>query len=217
MSDDFLAIANGFGSVDVRATLSKRYVHVPGKRLQPIWRKLGIKYANALTGFIDKKRFGWKPVLDGVVVSSQSAPKLIAEIENRRQRNTFTPEQLEQRQKARKRQKARRQQKDIEEFASLIRINYPSIPDGEDVEIATRACKIGSGRVGRSKMADDPVRLAVVAHVRHSHTEYDDILDDEMPHATDWEEREEIRHFARESVADKIDAILAEWEQPKEE
>lgn len=72
-----LAIANSYGDVDLtRTSLSKQYSHVRGKRLQPICRKLKIKFARAVVGFQGEKQFGYKPLFDGVVVSSRSAQKL---------------------------------------------------------------------------------------------------------------------------------------------
>lgn len=90
-----LAIVNEYGNVDLTKTrLTKRYRHIRGKRLQPLCRKLQIKYADAVVGWSGKKRYGYKPVTDGVVVSAASAPKLLAEIEARRLRNP--PEKREE-------------------------------------------------------------------------------------------------------------------------
>jgi hypothetical protein len=89
-----IAIANHYGNVDLTKTrLTGRYRHIPGKRLQPLCRKLQIRYAEAVTGWSGNKRYGYKPVTDGVVVSAVSAPRLLAEVEARRLRNP--PERLE--------------------------------------------------------------------------------------------------------------------------
>ena len=69
--------------------------------------------------------------------------------------------------------------------------------------IAGHAAVRGSGRVGRSaagRALDDAVTLAVIAHVRHRHTDYDALL------AKGVERRE-----CRRRIADKIDAVLAGW------
>ena len=72
-----IAIANEYGSVDLtKTTLDGRYKHVPGKRLQPLCRKLGFKCAEAIVEWCGSQRRGWKPRTDGVVVSAASAPKL---------------------------------------------------------------------------------------------------------------------------------------------
>lgn len=60
----------------------------------------------------------------------------------------------------------------------------------------------GSGRVGRtSKRTDErKAELAVEAHIRHTHTPYEELLDAGM-------DREE----ARELVWDTVQQIKAEW------
>jgi hypothetical protein len=213
MSEDLLKIANGYGNVDVRGGVPGGYVHVPGERLQPLCRKLKIKFAPALIDFTGKRRYGYSPVLDGVVVSSRSAPKLLAELEARQQRSSKRKKPTpEQRAVARK----RRQQRDIEQFAAEIRFRFPSMPSGEENEIAGHACKIGSGRVGRSSVAEDPVMAAVVAHVRHCHTNYDELLDAIYELAFDREDRDQMRLEARDQVRDQVRAIIHQWEQDKE-
>jgi hypothetical protein len=99
-----LKIANTFGSVDVRGKLARTYAHVPGPRLQPLCRKLGIRYADALVGFRErgrKARFGYSPVLDGVVVSARSAPKLRKAVEDRDRRAEDRAERDQQREERR--------------------------------------------------------------------------------------------------------------------
>ncbi len=73
------------------------------------------------------------------------------------------------------------------------------------------ACTKYSGRVGRSAAAkaldEYAVRLAVVAHVRHVQTPYDELL------MSGWERGE-----ARHQVEDAVRAVLAEWRNsPAEE
>ena len=74
------------------------------------------------------------------------------------------------------------------------------------------ATEIGSGRVGRSHTAEDPVRAAVVAHIRHNHTEYERILDDELAYCADYADRQQARRSAREDIREEVAAILAQWE-----
>ena len=209
-----LKIASVYGTVDVRDGVPKGYVHVSGERLQPLCRKLKIKFAEALVGFKSSRRFGYSPVLDGVIVSSRSAAKLRTEIAARDARSASrkkpTPEQ-------RAAARERREQRDVEKFAARIREQFPSIPPGEDIQIAEHACEIGSGRVGRSTVADDPVMAAVIAHVRHCHTDYDDLLDEACEHAFDREERESLRWAIRDQVREQILSIIEQWEQPVEE
>jgi len=82
-----LKCVNEFGNVDLtRQKLGKRYVHVKGKRLQPLCRKLGIKFAEAIVGFDEYRSRCYSPIKDGVVVSARSAPKLLAAIAARDER-----------------------------------------------------------------------------------------------------------------------------------
>ncbi|MBI5380406.1 MAG: DUF2293 domain-containing protein [Opitutae bacterium] len=90
-------------------------------------------------------------------------------------------------------------------FAAAIGAAYPGCPAAEAARIAERACEKYSGRVGRSAAARelDPeaVRLAVVAHIRHTHTNYDALL-----------MRHDDRALARQQVQPEIARILARWQ-----
>jgi hypothetical protein len=114
----------------------------------------------------------------------------------------------EARARARKRAAARRAVLDEEyvaSFAEAVRTHYPGCPAGEADEIARHACAKRSGRVGRSasarRLEADAVMLAVRAHVRHAHTDYDLLL---------GEGRERLE--ARDAVAEKVDEILVRWQ-----
>lgn len=100
-------------------------------------------------------------------------------------------------------QRAQKQRREIASFAAAILEEFPGCPAEEAELIARYACKTGSGRVGRSRTADDPVRAAVVAHVRHIHTEYDTLLLDGI-------ERDDAREMVRGDIA----AVLRGWEAP---
>jgi hypothetical protein len=60
-------------------------------------------------------------------------------------------------------------------FASAIRDQYPGCPAAEATEIAAHACSKYSGRVGRTaaakELSPEAIRLAVIAHIRHAHTD----------------------------------------------
>jgi hypothetical protein len=90
-------------------------------------------------------------------------------------------------------------------FARAIRAQFPGCPAGEETGIARHACRKSSGRVGRTAAAKefDPeaVRLAVIAHVRHVHTNYDELLGEFGD-----------RQSARESVSHRVRAILDDWQ-----
>lgn len=163
-------ITNRYGNVDVRQTIPAGFVHVDVANLQPLCRRLGIEFAEAMVGF-SKYRKSFMPVKSGVVIAAMDEQRLrdaLAEREARAKK--VSPEQ-------RKAARDRRQQRDIENFAAAVRDRFPALPAGVERDIAERACEIGSGRVGRSTVADDPVLAAVVAYARHRYTDYEDMLD----------------------------------------
>ena len=96
-------------------------------------------------------------------------------------------------------------QKFISQFAARVRELYPQCPAERERVIAEHACRKYSDRVGRSAAAkaldENAVRLAVVAHVRHAETEYDDLL-------IGGHDRRE----ARASVQRRVSEVLDEWE-----
>lgn len=200
-----LKIANAFGNIDVRKPIPQSYVHVPGKNLQPLCRKLGIKFAPALTGFRERgrrARFGYSAVMDGVVISARSADKLRVAIADREARSKpRTPEQREA-------ERQRRQERDTRRFAEEIRDRFPRMPEGDVIACAAHATEIGSGRVGRSSTADDPVLGAVIAYARHRHTDYDALLDAGRSAGDGEFAREDARDEVREAVRE----VLAGWE-----
>ena len=89
-------------------------------------------------------------------------------------------------------------------FAARVRELFPNCPAGREQVIAEHACQKYSGRVGRSAGAknldEEFIRLAVIAHIRHAETNYDEFL------AQGMERRE-----ARSEVQDEIDQVLARW------
>ncbi len=68
----------------------------------------------------------------------------------------------------------------VSRFAERVREAYPGCPVGRERSIAEHACRKYSGRVGRSaaakNLAPEAIRLAVLAHLRHTETDYDDLL-----------------------------------------
>ena len=101
-------------------------------------------------------------------------------------------------------QRARADTTYVERFAKAIRERYPGCPEDAELEIARHACSKYSGRVGRSGAAKrfDPeaIDIAVRAHARHRHTDYDDFL------MRGWD-----RNEARVAVGSAVDHILATW------
>jgi len=95
----------------------------------------------------------------------------------------------------------------IKKFAAGIRELFPSCPQGREKVIAEHACRKYSGRIGRTASAkefsENAIRLAVLAHVRHAETPYDELL------MKGWE-----RYEARAEIEDKLFDILSEWQEP---
>ena len=114
----------------------------------------------------------------------------------------------EARTRRREREAERRAELDreyIEHFAGRVRELFPRCPTGRELAIAEHACLKYSGRIGRSAAAKDldekAVRLAVIAHVRHVETRYDELI-----------ARGYDRWDAHIKVADEVHLILSEWE-----
>jgi hypothetical protein len=112
--------------------------------------------------------------------------------------------------RARRRERAARRRAELDEqyvqrFASRVRELYPGCPPGRETVIAEHACLKYSGRVGRSAAAKelDPqaIHLAVVAHIRHRETDYDERL-----------VRGIDRRIAREQVRVDVERVLERWE-----
>ena len=93
----------------------------------------------------------------------------------------------------------------VKRYGEEIRRYYPRMPSGLETKIAEHACLKHSGRVGRSEAAkrfdEDSITLAVVAHVRHTKTDYDELL-----------MRGVDRLDARSIVREKIDRVLEQWQ-----
>ena len=115
----------------------------------------------------------------------------------------------EARQLARDRAAERREKLDAEyvaAFAQRVGDLFPGCPIEEQQEIAEHACRKYSGRVGRSAAAKElqasAIDLAVQAHVRHRHTQYDEPLQNGV-------DRDEARAQVAAAVAECLDT----WQQ----
>jgi hypothetical protein len=107
----------------------------------------------------------------------------------------------------REREAERRAELDDEyvmQFARRVRELFPNCPVGRERVIAEHACQKYSGRVGRStgaKSLDEKfIQLAVIAHIRHTDTNYDELL------SRGWD-----RWDARSEVQEKINDVLERW------
>ncbi|KAJ6031669.1 hypothetical protein N7540_002401 [Penicillium herquei] len=90
----------------------------------------------------------------------------------------------------------------------LLREEYPFMPAESLEVILNHAFLKGSGRVGRTSMRSDErkAELAVEAHIRHTHTPYDELLNGGME-----------RDKARKTVWPTIQRIKKTWEDGKGE
>ena len=93
----------------------------------------------------------------------------------------------------------------VEKFAKRIRELFPGCPKGREMIIAEHACLKYSGRIGRTSSAKNfeahTIRLAVIAHIRHTETEYDSFM-----------AKRYDRNEARFEVEDRLNFVLSEWE-----
>ena len=89
-------------------------------------------------------------------------------------------------------------------MANSIRQMFPGCPPAEAELIAAHTSARGSGRVGRSAagqaLDEEALRAAVVASVRHRHTDYDRLL------MQGWD-----RMDARDAVREEIGRVLETW------
>jgi hypothetical protein len=113
----------------------------------------------------------------------------------------------DQRAAERERGATRRHEEDralVERMAQQIAASFPGCPPPEARAIAEHTAKRGSGRVGRSaagrSLNEEALTLALIAAVRHQHTNYDELLARGMD-----------RESARLLVAARINSILAAW------
>jgi hypothetical protein len=95
----------------------------------------------------------------------------------------------------------------VGQFARRVRELFPGCPPERERIIAAHACLKYTGRVGRSAAAktydEAAVHLAVLAHARHTETQYDELL------ASGLERGE-----ARRRVEDRVRLILTRWQRP---
>lgn len=123
------------------------------------------------------------------------------------EKECFADEEI--RARRREREATRRAELDreyVKEFARSIREYFPFCPKGREKVIAEHACRKYSGRIGRTAFAkefsENAIRLAVIAHIRHAETPYDELL------MKGWE-----RFDARAEVEDKVFDVLSKWQE----
>ncbi|GKZ30199.1 hypothetical protein AbraIFM66950_008245 [Aspergillus brasiliensis] len=95
-----------------------------------------------------------------------------------------------------------RDEKDSAQARQLLRSKFPLMPEESLDTILEHAFLKGSGRVGRtSRLSDeDKAKLAVDAHIRHTHTSYDALL-----------KSGKTRGEARQASKEMVHAIRTAW------
>lgn len=87
-------------------------------------------------------------------------------------------------------------------FEEALKRLFPNTPKESIPKLVSHALKKRSGRVGRTGTVelDDKVKLAVRAHIRHEHTEYEQLLRQGKP-----------REAARNQVWSKLNEVARLW------
>ena len=97
----------------------------------------------------------------------------------------------------------RKDERDMAKAKAVLQKRYPLIPASDLVKVLSHAFQKGSGRVGRTSAqgVERKASLAVGAYVRHTYTDYDDLLD-----------RGEVsREQARDLVWKKVEDVKLIW------
>jgi len=96
----------------------------------------------------------------------------------------------------------------VERMTAQLVVLFPGCPPAEAHAIAAHAAVRGSGRVGRSaagrNLEEGALTAAVIASIRHNHTNYDELLAAGVD-----------RELARHNVAERVDEILDRWRSPR--
>jgi hypothetical protein len=141
---------------------------ITGKRLQLTAKALCIPYTESVRW---EKRYGSrfsKRIVEGILIAPENEATFRAAIQ-KRNATRLTPSQKAD-------QKQKRQQNQTATFTQSILKLFPSMPPREARICSEHTTEIGSRRVGRSTIAENPVTAAVIAHIRHHHTDYDSLL-----------------------------------------
>ena len=101
-------------------------------------------------------------------------------------------------------------ERDIAKARDCLSRLFPRIPLEAGETVLRHGFQKGSGRVGRSTILvnDEKVILAVIAHARHTKTEYDTIIK-ELDKGRKGGEK--FRQQARALIKDELDAVLESW------
>lgn len=158
------------------------------------------KYSSEHVVVMKKSRARKRSERQGILAEPEAIARAVAQSEDDADRRAKTREKA-----AGTREKADR--KYVAQFAESIARQYPGCPPKDCLAIATHACRKYSGRIGRSAAAKqfdaEAICLAVIAHIRHTRTNYETIL-------AGCDDRLAARRQVRELVLDILDG----WEQP---
>ncbi|OTA77268.1 hypothetical protein M434DRAFT_63888, partial [Hypoxylon sp. CO27-5] len=88
------------------------------------------------------------------------------------------------------------------EFRGSVRSQFPQIPASDLERVVKHTLTKNSGRVGRTTKLplNQKAELAVCAHIRHRHTDYENLLANKVP-----------RNDAREQIFEKVKKVAKEW------
>jgi hypothetical protein len=98
--------------------------------------------------------------------------------------------------------RARRHEGELARLTARIGELFPGMPEDERGSVVRRAFEVGSDRVGRTTKleVDRKLELAVIAHARHEHTDYEQRL-------MGGEERE----FVRRDIREEVERTVERW------
>jgi hypothetical protein len=159
-------------------------------------RKLSVLSAVVLKWSRARKRYERQGLIVEEAALAQAEQECLADEEARKRMRARAAER-----------RAEGDREHIQRFAARVREIFPGCPAGTEQLVAHHACLKYSGRVGRSASAKAlegvAVEAAVVAHVRHARTRYDQLLAQGLD-----------RHEARSMVALDVADLLATWREP---
>lgn len=95
------------------------------------------------------------------------------------------------------------------EFKKVILTEFPSLPLEDLPKILEKALKKRAGKVGRTGQLSErrKAKLAVRAHIRHCHTQYDNLLRGADKKGV------KAKNLARKTVQSQVDEVAARWAQ----
>ncbi|KKA19796.1 hypothetical protein T310_6221 [Rasamsonia emersonii CBS 393.64] len=95
-----------------------------------------------------------------------------------------------------------RDERALKRARKVLQTQFPAMPEASLEAVLQHAFLKGSGRVGRSTTQTDENKaiLAVEAHIRHTHTPYESLLEAGLD-----------RNEARDAVRDTVQAIKDQW------